>query len=385
MRQTITFLSFYSAFITIGLISNTAGPLVPFFKTHFNCNDVQAGMLISANFTGMIVSVMFGGILADKIGKRKFLIAGSFLIVLAMISAVFSANYTALLASFLISGCGFGMYEIGINSYASDYCRAKGIHAESRLNIVHFFFGIGAISAPLIIKVTQVLSYTFIFWIIILFALASGILLIFAEEVSYKHSEKSIFDLLKSAVSVKIVWLTGLMALFYVGIEVGSGGWLPEFWRQSFENTLLAPAYSASLFWTSLTFGRLFSAWVSAKLGYAKYLLTSCSVLVVLFSAWILLPSEPLLIGIVAGLGLTLSGLFPAIISISLKNHSGISATITSIVIIFTALGGSLGPAVTGFAVQHSSVNSVPMCMLVSALFFLVITILMIRKSKQEA
>ncbi|MBN1499566.1 MAG: MFS transporter [Spirochaetes bacterium] len=384
-RKIITFSALYLAFVTIGLISNMAGPMMPHLKNILELNSMQTGMLISSNFAGMIIAVIFGGVIADITGKKRFLTAASVIVFLAMIMAVLSSGYLMLLSALIINGIGFGMFEVGINSYAVDFCRENRLSAEKNLNIIHFFFGIGAIVSPLVVKFSLgTMDYTLIFKLIMISAFSTAVILFFSSETVYGSDRRNLSDTFKFLVSQKLLWIAGVLVFLYVGIEVTSYGWLPEFWNKTVNAEYISAPVTASVFWGALTFGRLISAFVTEKLGNRLYMLLSAGLLVLTAGLWNILYNEISLIFLVIVIGLLLSGLFPAIINLSQKNNEGNSAVITSFVLIFASIGGSVVPVIAGGMVDIKGIMAVPAVITVTSLMFLLAAFYYSRFSKEN-
>ena len=103
----------YLGFITIGLISGITGPIITAIRNDISMSYTQSGIIISGQFIGMFLVVIAGGYIADRFGKKLFLIVGSILLVIGLTGSMLSFNYIELLIFIVILGIGFGIYEIG--------------------------------------------------------------------------------------------------------------------------------------------------------------------------------------------------------------------------------------------------------------------------------
>jgi MFS family permease len=144
-------MSQYLGFITIGLVSSIIGPMIATIKLDIPMSYSQVGFILSGQFAGMLPTVLIGGYLSDKYGKKPILIAGGGILSLGLLGSMLSRNYTSLLIWTLIIGIGFGIYEVGINALCSD---SSDSNKGGAMNYLHFFFGIGAIVGPLIVTLS---------------------------------------------------------------------------------------------------------------------------------------------------------------------------------------------------------------------------------------
>ena len=129
------------------MIANIIGPLLPAIRTDININYSQGGLLLSGQFVGMLITSLIGGYLMDRVGKRSSMLAGSAMLIVGLIGCMFAKSFMFLYALNLITGFGYGIYEVGINALCADSMEEN---IGSEMNFVHFFYGVGAITAPLL-------------------------------------------------------------------------------------------------------------------------------------------------------------------------------------------------------------------------------------------
>lgn len=242
------------------------------------------------------------------------------------------------------------------------------------MNLLHFFFGIGAITAPILIIIFRNFSWRYVFLIVALFPLLVAIIL-YNKDISVKQNDN---EKQNQIIIYKqpILWLCGFIMFFYVGLEVSIYGWLPTYWEQTAVNSIIAAPLTATIFWSSLTAGRLLIGKLADHFGYVKYLLLTVLILCTSSFIWWLLPGQITTLMIALLLGFSLAGIFPIVMLLANESFQGNSGKVTAFVNIFVALGGLLIPAYIGRLADSFQIRILPItiflltCLLLIIVFF---------------
>lgn len=338
------------SFMAIGIIGNIIGPLLPTIKDEINMSYSQSGLLLSELFIGGTIVGIIGGYLMDKYGKKKFLLTGNILMIIGLIGTILSKGFDFLYAANFLTALGFGTYVVGINALCADYSgEAKG----NDMNFLHFFFGIGAISGPIIVllSVNYIKNWRVSFLIALAFCIVSGLMLFrarlknkVAQAESLSHRKESSSLPLKNSA----LWAAGAAIFFYVGVETSIAGWIPEFWKQFGSTELLAPSLATTIFWLSITMVRLFTGKIADSIGLVKFIVIASIGAMIVSVSWIVLPSGPWTIANIIIVGLFLSGLYPNIMAYSNSLFPGKTGTVSSFISVIGSLGGFLVPTLIG-------------------------------------
>ena len=378
----------YSGFITIGMVSSIIGPMLPHIGAAIPMDYGQAGMILSGKFYGMLLTVIIGGSLADRFGKKAFLLVGSAILFAGLLGCALAHNYISLLLCIILSGVGFGAYEIGINALSVD---TTDTHKGSAMNVLHFFFGVGAILGPVVATwymgkdyflnvvkgsegpvvatlpiQSQLVGWRGAFVFTMVLPLIVGLILL---SVKIKQSdgdtreEASMGLLLKN----KFLWLLGLVAFIYVGIEVSVYGWLSQFWQTTTGGFMVKASLMPSIFWIFLTAGRLLCGKIADRIGFLNYLVGVGSAIVVVSVSWWLVPFTIWTMLVVPLLGLLLAGIFPIIMVSATAVIPKKSGTIAAFIALFAALGGALIPSLVGRMADLFNIERLPIFILVPA------------------
>ncbi|MDH7568440.1 MAG: MFS transporter, partial [Armatimonadota bacterium] len=84
--------------------------LIPFAE-EFGLTYSQRGFLGAARMAALVAALLASGFLADRMGKRRFLVTGSLLVGAGMAATAAAWSHGALLAAQVLVGLGCGAYE----------------------------------------------------------------------------------------------------------------------------------------------------------------------------------------------------------------------------------------------------------------------------------
>ncbi|RCX09076.1 fucose permease [Anaerobacterium chartisolvens] len=349
-------LTLYIGFLTIGAVSSLMGAALPSIRTSLGINYSQSGLILSGQFLGMCLTAIIGGYLADRLGKKPLLIAGSIFLATGLLGSMASYSFTSLFIWNIIAGVGFGIYEVGINALCSDFCDSNKGNAMNRL---HFFFGVGAILAPILVTASSksLLGWRACFGICAVLPLIVGIMLFRIKVNENAKEKKSYFG---TAYRNLFIWLAGASIFIYVGIETSVYGWIPALWEKLSPGGLIPPTLVTTFFWVSLTIARLFTGKIADYMGFGRYL--TASGIAGVAAAFILLisPSDIAVLICIILLGFILAGIFPTVMASATSHFPEQSGMVTAFISVFSALGGVLIPTQIGYFADIFTVEVIP-------------------------
>ncbi|MFA5675965.1 MAG: MFS transporter, partial [Christensenellales bacterium] len=198
------------------------GPLITVFMERYQISLSNNGLITLFQGLGGVTFALFGMFVADRF-KKSSLIGVLFAIYCAaLILLYFAAEFIFILLLFFIVGGSTRMLEAMLNAYMGIlYPDKMGFH----LNIIHVFFGAGAVSGP-------ILSTVFISGDgetnLIFLALGAfcGFILAAFVLVIKQDGMKAIPDIVTSGPIKKVfnrkMILLFIVAFFYVGFAVGT-------------------------------------------------------------------------------------------------------------------------------------------------------------------
>lgn len=122
--------TFYSIIASLGgflfgydtaVISGAVG----FIKERFDLNAGMLGWMVSSLIVGAAIGAAFSGVLSDKFGRKKMLMAAAFVFVVGSIGSAFPSTVTELIIARLIGGIGVGMASTLAPLYISEIAPAR--------------------------------------------------------------------------------------------------------------------------------------------------------------------------------------------------------------------------------------------------------------------
>lgn len=338
---------FAAGFIIFGVASTISGPLLPSIRLEYQLNLSQAGSLLSAQFIGFVVSVLVGGVVADTCGKRIFVLAGTGILSCGLVLVGCFHNRWLLTMGFSLTGIGFGGFDAGLSPLVVDL-NPEGMALA--LNLLHAFFGIGALLGPLWAGHFAAGSGTWRHAYLAVAVCSVIFSLVFLGCRIPKHSrerEAAPTRFTSLLVDKRLILLAGLMCT-YVGLESGVSGWTFSLMTEALKATSQAATSAVSLFWTSLTLGRLLSAYASERLGHGLFILGCC--------AGSILASLPVAMGLgvratmisCVALGFFFSGIFPTVMAQGTSSFPNSTGSVAGMLAAAGAVGGAVVPWLIG-------------------------------------
>jgi len=250
----------------------------------------------------------------------------------------------ALLLFMFLSGLATGVLDVGCNTLL---LWTHGDKAGPFLNGLHFFFGVGSFTAPLLLAKVLLTtgSINWMYWFFALTCLPIAIWLwLLAEPSHHMHSNER-----KNAPLPLIpVLFCVLLFLLYVGLELGFGNWVYTYALTLGLGTTITAAYLTSAFWGSFTLGRLLGVWVSTRTRSQTILimdLIGCAISTIVIMAW-KDSIFALWIGTI-GLGISMASIFPTIFMFA-GERMQITGTITGWFLVGSGAGSMLLPWLIG-------------------------------------
>ncbi|HHY47712.1 MAG TPA: MFS transporter [Firmicutes bacterium] len=338
---------FAIGFVIYGIASTISGPLLPLIRLDYHLSLSLAGSLFSVQFTGFILSVLIGGVMADIWGKRTFIIVGVLVLTcgLALIGCFF--NRWLLATGFFMMGIGFGSFDAGLSPLFGDINSARRPFA---LNLLHMFFGVGALLGPFWAGHFAEGPGTWRRAYLMAAMCVLGFFIMFSSRpiLRYSQGRKALFKHFTMLLTNKSLVLLAVIMGIYVGLESGINGWTFSFMTGVLRTTPRLGTLTVSLFWVSLTLGRLLVAYLSERLNHRLLILLCC--------LGSLLASVPGVMGLgvhstvisFIALGFFLSGVVPMVMAQGMSCFPHLTSSAAGILMAAGSTGGAVVPWLIG-------------------------------------
>ncbi len=310
MSGHLRFLKYYTlfAFVGIGVVTVLLGQVLPILSARLSLNDAQAGVLLSAQFSGALLGTLVVGRLIRRFGFEVAGLIGVVLIIVGL-PGLNSAQYIVCWLGIFVYGLGIGVSIPAINLLTIEITPPES--QSSAVNLLNFAWGAGAIcSRPFVEAVSRDNSLTIVTIVVMIAHILSAICFIYVVRTL---RETPRYEAPSDTTTVRVwhnprSWLFLLFAFFVVGIEGGMSGWLT-----TYSESLRAaggPSLNATVVYFSFfVFGRGVASVVSRRVS-DNVLLSICSS-IQLLGVFLIVISEPLVLIGAAIAGLGSSAIFP--------------------------------------------------------------------------
>jgi FHS family Na+ dependent glucose MFS transporter 1 len=335
---------YYGAFVVLGIAVAALGPTLPGLAAHTRTALNAISFLFTARSLGYLLGSLLGGRLYDRLSGHP-LMAGALILMAAMLALVpFLPILGILVAVLFILGMAEGVVEVGSNTLLLWVHRRN---AAPFVNGLHFFFGVGAFLAPIVVAGALSLAddATWSYWLFALLALpVAGWLARLPSPVSQAASGDSSVTRVDS-------FLVALVAAFfflYVGAESSFGGWIFSYATALNPDAQTTAAYLASAFWGSLTVGRLVAIPLAIRLRPRAILLADLIGCLVSLGLFLVFPGSAAALWIgTLGLGFCLASIIPTTLAF-VGRHMSVTGQATGWFFVGLGLGAMTVPWLIG-------------------------------------
>ncbi|MCM3584754.1 MFS transporter [Mesobacillus maritimus] len=376
MRQFLFILIIYAAFISLGLPDSLLGVAWPKMVGEFHVAYSAAGIISMTIAICTVIASLQTARITRVMGTGKLVLGSVLLTAIGLIGFAFTQNFFLLIVAALPLGLGAGAIDTSLNDYVAVNLKAH------HMNWLHAFWGVGATLGPMIMGL--VLNHHFSWrngYLIIGGIQLLLVLILFLslplwkqnEQKEAKESNES--TSLQSLLKQKGVLFALLSFLFYVGLEGTIFLWGSSYLFEVKSLSVATSSFILSIFFASLTLGRIFSGFITFWLSNQKMLLYSeiallLGILIVAFGSGNVLYGGFLLIG------LGCAAIFPTMIHETPRRFGERNSRS---IIGFQVASGYVGimvlPPLLGVLFENFSMNLFPIFLFVFAFLLLGATV----------
>jgi fucose permease len=353
VRRTVllTLLLSYAGFIALGLANSLMGVAWPSVRATFGMPIDALGVLLISNTVGYMLASASSGRLIARLNVGVVLALSCCIAALSLLGSGSAPFWTVLVVLSFTSGLGGGAIDAGLNAYAADHFSPRA------MNWLHACFGIGATLGPAIMTAVVIGGFGWRagFWIVGAVQLALVACFAFTRTLwrargapAAPHQPAGGASL-AATLRLPLAWLGIVLFFVYTGAEVAMGQWVYSLLTEARGVSAALAGTWISLYWASLTIGRILFGFVVHRMAPAT-LLRWCMAGAVLSALLIWLNITPWLTFCgIALMGLALAPQFPLLISAT-PGYLGPqhAANGVGFQVAAASLGGALLPAAIG-------------------------------------
>ena len=346
-KQLLTYVYFLS-FISLGLVSGAIGPSVPSFAENTGSPLNQVSSMFVFSSLGYLSGSFLSGILYQKIpGNRILMMTLVFMAIGIAILPVIHSLWVLVIVIFLV-GITQSHIDVGENALM---VWLHGSQVAPYMNGLHFFFGLGSFTAPLIIaqSLSGTQSIKIAFWIIAVLILIPVPFLMKLESPKSPEVDPSSETALSRPKSpTGLVILLICFFLFFTGAEITYGNWIYTHGLKSGFVTIESAAYLTSVFWGAFLIGRLLGVILSKRFSIRQFIWFDLIGGFLVLVTMLIFSGSALVLWVGTGLyGLFIATGFPTGMNLA-EELNAVTARITSLIFISSSVSVMIAPWIVG-------------------------------------
>lgn len=382
MKKLLFIFIIYLTYISLGLPDSLLGVTWPEMVHDFPVEQSAAGLISMAVAVCTVISSLQTPRILRKIGTGNLIFFSVLLTSIGLIGFSLSQYFYFLLIAAIPLGFGAGAIDTSLNDYVSVNLEAY------HMNWLHAFWGIGATMGPLIMGFTlsNQLSWRRGYFIIAGLQLLIALILFTSlplwkkDKVTQTASDKPSYSI-PVLIKEKGIVFSLLAFLVYVSLEGTVFLWGSTYLITIKNLTPSTASFILSIFFTSLTVGRILSGFVTFWLSNQKMLYASFGIL--LLGILSLAFGSTVLLYLGLGLiGLGCAAIFPTMMHETPRRFGeGKSSSVIGLQVASGYIGITTLPPLFGVIFQNVSMQLFPVFLVILTLILSVLTIGIEQKS----
>jgi fucose permease len=213
-----------AAALLFGLLLPLLGSLKAPLAKRLDLGETRLRSLRAAFGLTLIPMMLLAGLLADAVGVRAVLFAGSLVAAAGLFGLAMSRSYVNALTATVVAGVGGAcLNTAAVLLMPGAYFLG---HPVAALNLGHVFVGLGALLTPFVVEsLLGRLGFRHGLGVLAILVLAPAFLAGITAEVAFKPAGMELDPRYAEVFRSPLLWLAALVLLFYRPLEVVLSGW----------------------------------------------------------------------------------------------------------------------------------------------------------------
>ncbi|HYJ11998.1 MAG TPA: MFS transporter [Thermomicrobiales bacterium] len=359
----------FLAFVSIGLPDAVLGVAWPSIRETFGRPLSDLGFILFASGAGYFTSGVIAGKAIETLGVGRLLAVSTGAVALGLFGYAFTPAFWPLLIAAVLIGLGSGAIDAGLNVFAAEH------FTITVMNLLHAFFGIGAMVGPFIMAgvlasgASWRVGYLIVATLILLMAITFAFT---ARQWDDGHhtpdKPKPLSATMSFVLRQPLVWLQVTMFFVMTGIEACAAAWAFTSLTERFGMGDGPAGIWAGLYWGALAFGRLVLPTLSRDMLPTR-LMQVCTW--GLLAGALLMTRDELAIyqGGLLLFGLAMAPMFPTMMSLTpARLGQSVSTHAIGFQVSAAVLGAAAVPSLAGVLSERTSLVAVAWTLVVGSL-----------------
>lgn len=377
----------YIAFISLGLPDGLLGVAWPTVRAAFSRSLDSLGVMLFASMAGYLLSSSFSGKVIGRLGVGHVLALSCTATGLGLLGYTIAPYWWMMTGLSVLAGLGAGAIDAGLNTYAASHFK------ERLMQWLHASYGIGITLGPVIMTSGIIYMGSWRWGYIIVgsaqlilaagFAYSAGLWENKAGE-AVREDEKKLTDYRTPYSETLVhtrVWISITMFFVYTGIETTLGSWSYTFLTESRGISKELAGFWVGSYWAMFTTGRILAGFFTKRIKMQR--LITYSLILALFGTILLLWSPVAGLGLagVALTGFAIAPVFPGMVSLTESRvGSRYAANTIGMQMSSAGIGIALVPGLTGVLAQRTTLDAIPLVVILCILIMLVLHMISSKK-----
>ena len=386
--------SLYLNYFVFAILLNSVGIVILKSQNVYGVDEVTASILEAYKDMPIAIMSFLVASFLPRIGYKKAMLAALLIVTLACVYMYFGNSFWASKVLFASVGVSFALIKISVYSVIGLITNGEKEHNQLMSSIEGFFmFGIALayFLFPIFNSKNDINAWLNVYWLIAGLSILSFLFLLTSKfEEGKEIPGVDIVDDFKQMgmLLTKVLVLVFVMSAFlFVMIEQGIMTWLPTFNDRVLNLSFEHATMMSSILAISLGVGRFIAGYLAQYLSWVK-IIFGCIIFSML-TVFFVLPNAvnsspievtqfsdiPIMGFIFPMIGLFIAPIYPLLNSAVLSAlPKKVHSPMTGLIIIFSALGGTLGSRLIGFLFKNVGGNNafyytlIPMALLLITL-----------------
>lgn len=357
----------FALFLLYGVYFNAFGSNAGSMMTFFNISESRQGFVMTIQSLGGIVMTVLLGLFGERLHKLYGLLAGAVLMGIAGVAIgtmplYGGGSYGLLLVFALIGGVGYITIDLLMNGVIADvFSEKKG----TLLPIVHGFYGLGAMLAPLLVTwltdSDSPASFAMPYLVLGAAALALGVVFWAVSRCATPYTPYADMATLRNrsvANPAEIfrdrrAWLYLLCCFLYLCFQNGIAVWLPNYYKTVHHMAAGDANAMLTLFFLGALLIRMLSPLVYKRMPVRTFYLLTCTISAAVFAALLLTPLVAAQRMLLVLLGLLQGAEVPALVILCCETFPTRTASASSVIVLGVSLSALVVPTALGRLIEQ--------------------------------
>ncbi len=348
--------TFYAFFVS-GACTQPLGSFIPFLRDSYGFDYDFAGILLSCQSLGNLITALLAGVLPLYLGRRKSVLLTSIWMAVAYLIFAGGIGFAPIVVTAcLMTGISRGGNTTFCNTMVSTVPLERSTQSY---NLLHGSYALGALISPLVLVALSVQFpvYGWRMTAVVLAVVALTQVGVYSRMELPQEAPRGVQAADYSFLKIKQFWLGAMMMFCYISTEYAVVGWLVTYFQ---DTGILSDSHAQlmnSLFWATVFVGRMAGSKIATRYSRSTMLLVDGIGVVIFFVVMLSSTSATMVVIALMGLGLFMATISPTAFAFGSDCIKGNDFG-CSMMGFIGSTGGIITPALVGIVASAAGIQA---------------------------